>query len=73
MPVLILIVTRNGGAVAVTGSKIVALAADHHSTPVVVCASLNALTTELILKTSLQNFHAKSPDGVFQFYHGLRF
>jgi translation initiation factor eIF-2B subunit beta len=41
-------VTANGGIIACTGSQIVASAAYHHSTPVVVCASLHALTPSYI-------------------------
>jgi translation initiation factor eIF-2B subunit beta len=37
------VVTANGGMVAVAGSHIVAAAAKHHSTPVVVCAPLHTL------------------------------
>jgi translation initiation factor eIF-2B subunit beta len=62
-------VTANGGIVAASGSRIIASAAKHHSTPVVVCASLHSLTPSYIDKD--QNLRSTSPHSLFHFENGI--
>jgi translation initiation factor eIF-2B subunit beta len=44
----------------------IALAAQHHSIPVVICTGLHSMTPELILKNHTDKYlHCSSPAGVF--------
>ncbi|KAI9203971.1 uncharacterized protein BJ171DRAFT_507215 [Polychytrium aggregatum] len=62
-------VTANGGLVTVGGSLIMASAAKHHSTPVVVCAGLYKLSPLYPYDTDIFNL-CVSPDPVYNFQEG---
>jgi translation initiation factor eIF-2B subunit beta len=64
------LVTTSGGVLAPAGSQIVASAAMHHSTPVVVCVCTHSLTSEH-LNTDMNKYsHCISPENVFGFQNG---
>lgn len=65
-------VTANGGIVATTGTQIVCAAAKHHSTPVVVCSSLHALTPSYMHDTDAYLL-CVSPQPVLSFENGDQF
>ncbi|CAO0793987.1 unnamed protein product [Mucor circinelloides] len=62
-------VLANGGLVAVTGSHLLAAAAKHHSTPVLVCTALYKLSPLFAYDSDTFNVTV-SPHNVFQFQEG---
>jgi translation initiation factor eIF-2B subunit beta len=62
-------VLANGGLVAVTGSQMVAAAAKHHTTPVLVCTALYKLSPLFPYDIDLFNV-CVTPDQVLSFTEG---
>ncbi|KAI8811048.1 hypothetical protein BJ742DRAFT_148834 [Cladochytrium replicatum] len=62
-------VTPNGGLVAISGTKIVASAAKHHSTPVVVCTGIYKLSPRYPYDADVFNVLV-NPDPVWNFHDG---
>ena len=62
-------VTANGGLVAISGSNLVAAAAKHHSTPVVVCTGLYKLSPLYPYDSEVFNLNT-GPSSVSQFREG---
>lgn len=60
-------VTADGGLVAKCGSHVVACAAKHHSTPVVVCATLQTMTPNYMLNDTQAYNLCISPALAFAF------
>ncbi|KAI8643481.1 hypothetical protein BD408DRAFT_475324 [Parasitella parasitica] len=63
-------VLANGGLVAVTGSHLIAAAAKHHSTPVLVCAALYKLSPLFAYDSDTFNVTV-SPHNVLHYQEGL--
>lgn len=63
------VVLANGGLVAVTGSQMVAAAAKHHATPVLVCTALYKLSPLFPYDIDLFNV-CVTPDQVLSFSEG---
>jgi translation initiation factor eIF-2B subunit beta len=60
-------VTADGGLIALSGSHLVASAAKHHSTPVVVCASLYSMTASYLINDSDAYNLCISPEASYSF------
>ena len=65
----IVLVTANGGLVAVGGTYNVTAAAKYHATPVVVCSGLYKVCPSYPYDTDIYNL-CISPDSVFEFENG---
>lgn len=62
-----IVVTADGGLVAISGSHVVASAAKHHATPVVVCACLHSMTSSYLINDSDAYHLCVSPEKVLRF------